>query len=141
MCTIDSLTLLTFLSGAEVTEPNIPDSRSERMDLLVKQEEAAAGDGGFLSGERDEAVAQERAGSVANLRAALMSKNSLLSLGAEMLGEDNPLLFDYLPKGGHSLSRKLHCALLSLLIEFSYISIGTLKEPYSDIGLYIQYSC
>ncbi|XP_056588748.1 zinc finger and BTB domain-containing protein 46 isoform X1 [Triplophysa dalaica] len=89
----------------EVTEPNIPDSRSERMDFLVKQEEAAAGDGGFLSGERDEAVTQERAGSVANLRAALMSKNSLLSLGAEMLGEDNPLLFDYLPKGGHSLSR------------------------------------
>ncbi|XP_056588750.1 zinc finger and BTB domain-containing protein 46 isoform X2 [Triplophysa dalaica] len=88
----------------EVTEPNIPDSRSERMDFLVKQEEAAAGDGGFLSGERDEAVTQERAGSVANLRAALMSKNSLLSLGAEMLGEDNPLLFDYLPKGGHSLS-------------------------------------
>ncbi|XP_059397509.1 zinc finger and BTB domain-containing protein 46-like isoform X2 [Carassius carassius] len=92
------------ISGAEVTEPNISDSRGERMDLLVKQEEAAAGDGGFLSGERDEAVAQERAGSVANLRAALMSKNSLLSLGAEMLGEENPLLFDYLPKGGHSLS-------------------------------------
>uniref|UniRef100_A0A8C1ZTP3 Zinc finger and BTB domain-containing protein 46 n=1 Tax=Cyprinus carpio TaxID=7962 RepID=A0A8C1ZTP3_CYPCA len=92
------------ISGAEVTEPNISDTRSERMDLLVKQEEAAAGDGAFLSGERDEAVAQERAGSVANLRAALMSKNSLLSLGAEMLGEENPLLFDYLPKGGHSLS-------------------------------------
>uniref|UniRef100_A0A9J8BRI7 Zinc finger and BTB domain-containing protein 46 n=3 Tax=Cyprinus carpio TaxID=7962 RepID=A0A9J8BRI7_CYPCA len=92
------------ISGAEVTEPNISDTRGERMDLLVKQEEAAAGDGAFLSGERDEAVAQERAGSVANLRAALMSKNSLLSLGAEMLGEENPLLFDYLPKGGHSLS-------------------------------------
>lgn len=92
------------IPGAEVMEPNIPDSRSECMDLLVKQEEATAGDGGFLSGERDEAVAQERAGSVANLRAALMSKNSLLSLGVEMLGEDNPLLFDYLPKGGHSLS-------------------------------------
>ncbi|XP_052396545.1 zinc finger and BTB domain-containing protein 46-like isoform X2 [Carassius gibelio] len=92
------------ISGAEVTDPNMSDSRGERMDLLVKQEEAAAGDGGFLSGERDEAVAQERAGSVANLRAALMSKNSLLSLGAEMLGEENPLLFDYLPKGGHSLS-------------------------------------
>uniref|UniRef100_A0A673FMB2 Zinc finger and BTB domain-containing protein 46 n=1 Tax=Sinocyclocheilus rhinocerous TaxID=307959 RepID=A0A673FMB2_9TELE len=90
--------------SAEVTEPNISDRRGERMDLLVKQEEAAAGDGGFLSGERDEAVAQERAGSVANLRAALMSKNSLLSLGAEMLGEENQLLFDYLPKGGHTLS-------------------------------------
>uniref|UniRef100_A0A671L4B1 Zinc finger and BTB domain-containing protein 46 n=1 Tax=Sinocyclocheilus anshuiensis TaxID=1608454 RepID=A0A671L4B1_9TELE len=92
------------IPGAEVMEPNISDSRGERMDLLVKQEEAAAGDGGFLSGERDEAVARERAGSVANLRAALMSKNSLLSLGAELLGEENQLLFDYLPKGGHSLS-------------------------------------
>uniref|UniRef100_A0A8C1G8Q3 Zinc finger and BTB domain-containing protein 46 n=1 Tax=Cyprinus carpio TaxID=7962 RepID=A0A8C1G8Q3_CYPCA len=92
------------IPGAEVTDPNISDSRGERMDLLVKQEEATAGDGGFLSGERDEAMAQERAGSVANLRAALMSKNSLLSLGAEMLGEENPLLFDYLPKGGHSFS-------------------------------------
>ncbi|KAG1927867.1 zinc finger and BTB domain-containing protein [Pimephales promelas] len=92
------------IPGAEVTEANMSDSRSERMDLLVKQEEAGAGDSVFLSGERDEAVSQERGGSVANLRAALMSKNSLLSLGAEMLGEDNPLLFEYLPKGGHSLS-------------------------------------
>lgn len=105
----NSLTFLSFLTGAEVTEPNISNRRGERMDLLVKQEEAAAGDGGFLSGERDEAVAQEREGSVANLRAALMSKNSLLSLGAEMLGEESQLLFDYLPKGGHSLSRKSHC--------------------------------
>ncbi|XP_051518773.1 zinc finger and BTB domain-containing protein 46-like isoform X2 [Myxocyprinus asiaticus] len=89
----------------EVTESNISDSRSERLELLVKQEEAAAGDGGFLPGERDEGTAQERGSSVANLRAALMSKNSLLSLGAEMLGEENSLLFDYLPKGGHALSR------------------------------------
>ncbi|XP_051518774.1 zinc finger and BTB domain-containing protein 46-like isoform X3 [Myxocyprinus asiaticus] len=90
--------------GTEVTESNISDSRSERLELLVKQEEAAAGDGGFLPGERDEGTAQERGSSVANLRAALMSKNSLLSLGAEMLGEENSLLFDYLPKGGHALS-------------------------------------
>ncbi|XP_051516433.1 zinc finger and BTB domain-containing protein 46-like isoform X2 [Myxocyprinus asiaticus] len=93
------------IPGAEVTESNISDSRSERMDLLVKQEEAAAGDGDFQPGERDEGTAQERGSSVANLRAALMSKNSLLSLGAEMLGEENSLLFDYLPKGGHSVSR------------------------------------
>ncbi|XP_034028516.1 histone-lysine N-methyltransferase PRDM16-like [Thalassophryne amazonica] len=33
-----------------------------------------------------------------------MSKNSLLSLRAEMMGDDNPLLYEYLPKGGHSLS-------------------------------------
>ncbi|XP_051946677.1 zinc finger and BTB domain-containing protein 46 isoform X2 [Xyrauchen texanus] len=88
----------------EVTGSNISDSRSERLELLVKQEEAAAGDGGFLPRERDEGTVQERGSSVANLRAALMSKNSLLSLGAEMLGEESSLLFDYLPKGGHTLS-------------------------------------
>lgn len=101
-----------------MTEANMSDGRGERMDLLVKQEEAGAGDSVFLSAERDEAVSQERGGSVANLRAALMSKNSLLSLGAEMLGEDNPLLFEYLPKGGHSLSRKSHCGSLLSLMEF-----------------------
>ncbi|XP_028850461.1 zinc finger and BTB domain-containing protein 46 isoform X1 [Denticeps clupeoides] len=100
------------IPGVDVTEPNSSDSRSERLDFFVKQEEALAGDGVFLgpalSSERDEAGGQAhgQGGSVANLRAALMSKNSLLSLRAEMLGEDNPLLFDYLPKGGpHSLSR------------------------------------
>ncbi|XP_028850467.1 zinc finger and BTB domain-containing protein 46 isoform X2 [Denticeps clupeoides] len=99
------------IPGVDVTEPNSSDSRSERLDFFVKQEEALAGDGVFLgpalSSERDEAGGQAhgQGGSVANLRAALMSKNSLLSLRAEMLGEDNPLLFDYLPKGGpHSLS-------------------------------------
>ncbi|KTF76727.1 hypothetical protein cypCar_00025214 [Cyprinus carpio] len=112
------------MNGAEVTEPNISDTRGERMDLLVKQEEAAAGDGAFLSGERDEAVAQERAGSVANLRAALMSKNSLLSLGAEMLGEENPLLFDYLPKGGHSLSRV-------------HTSIQTCDQKYTSVDVHV----
>ncbi|KAJ1122823.1 hypothetical protein NDU88_001296 [Pleurodeles waltl] len=42
--------------------------------------------------------------SAANLRAALMSKNSLLSLKAEMLADDSSMLFEYLPKGTHSLS-------------------------------------
>ncbi|XP_037397540.1 zinc finger and BTB domain-containing protein 46 isoform X1 [Pygocentrus nattereri] len=96
------------IPGADEAEPS-SDSRGERMDFFVKQEEA--GEASFMSSslasEREEAGGrnQERSGSVANLRAALMSKNSLLSLGAEMLSEDNPLLFDYLPKGGHSLSR------------------------------------
>ncbi|XP_030913911.1 zinc finger and BTB domain-containing protein 46 [Geospiza fortis] len=45
-----------------------------------------------------------QAATVANLRAALMSKNSLLSLKADMLSEDSSLLFEYLPKGTHSLS-------------------------------------
>lgn len=93
---------------ADVMEPNSSDSRGDRLDFFVKQEEALSGDPAFLSqslaAEKDDPACQ--AASVANLRAALMSKNSLLSLRAEMLGEDSPLLFDYLPKGGHSLSRK-----------------------------------
>ncbi|XP_036389628.1 zinc finger and BTB domain-containing protein 46 isoform X1 [Megalops cyprinoides] len=95
------------IPGADVIEPNSSDSRGDRLDFFVKQEEALAGDPGFLSqslaAEKDDPTCQ--AASVANLRAALMSKNSLLSLRAEMLGEDNPLLFEYLPKTGHSLSR------------------------------------
>ncbi|XP_035237411.1 zinc finger and BTB domain-containing protein 46 isoform X2 [Anguilla anguilla] len=91
---------------ADVMEPNSSDSRGDRLDFFVKQEEALSGDPAFLSqalaAEKDDPACQ--AASVANLRAALMSKNSLLSLRAEMLGEDSPLLFDYLPKGGHSLS-------------------------------------
>ncbi|XP_036389629.1 zinc finger and BTB domain-containing protein 46 isoform X2 [Megalops cyprinoides] len=94
------------IPGADVIEPNSSDSRGDRLDFFVKQEEALAGDPGFLSqslaAEKDDPTCQ--AASVANLRAALMSKNSLLSLRAEMLGEDNPLLFEYLPKTGHSLS-------------------------------------
>ncbi|MBN3310609.1 zinc finger and BTB domain-containing protein 46 isoform X1 [Amia ocellicauda] len=95
------------ISGADVMEPNSSDSRGDRLDFFVKQEESLVGDSSYLlqplGSEKEDSSSQ--ATSVANLRAALMSKNSLLSLRAEMLGEDNPLLFDYLPKGGHSLSR------------------------------------
>ncbi|KAG9332621.1 hypothetical protein JZ751_014719 [Albula glossodonta] len=98
---------VSFSTGTDVMEPNSSDSRGDRLDFFVKQEEALSGDPAFLSqslaAEKDDPSCQ--AASVVNLRAALMSKNSLLSLRAEMLGEDNPLLFDYLPKGGHSLSR------------------------------------
>ncbi|XP_066558468.1 zinc finger and BTB domain-containing protein 46 isoform X2 [Amia ocellicauda] len=94
------------ISGADVMEPNSSDSRGDRLDFFVKQEESLVGDSSYLlqplGSEKEDSSSQ--ATSVANLRAALMSKNSLLSLRAEMLGEDNPLLFDYLPKGGHSLS-------------------------------------
>ncbi|XP_052319930.1 uncharacterized protein LOC118372349 isoform X1 [Oncorhynchus keta] len=99
------------IPGADVTEPNSSDSRGERLDFFLKQEESlAASEANFLgaSGESDEAgggTGGRTTPLVANLRAALMSKNSLLSLRAEMLGDDNPLLFEYLPKGGHSLSR------------------------------------
>ncbi|KAK1156135.1 zinc finger and BTB domain-containing protein 46-like isoform X1 [Acipenser oxyrinchus oxyrinchus] len=95
------------IPGADVMEPNSSDSRGDRLDFFMKQEEALAGEASYLSqslgSEKEESLSQGT--SVANLRAALMSKNSLLSLRAEMLGEDNPLLFEYFPKGTHSLSR------------------------------------
>ncbi|MGH0161005.1 UNVERIFIED_CONTAM: hypothetical protein FKN15_055612 [Acipenser sinensis] len=95
------------IPGADVMEPNSSDSRGDRLDFFMKQEEALAGEANYLSqslgSEKEESLSQGT--SVANLRAALMSKNSLLSLRAEMLGEDNPLLFEYFPKGTHSLSR------------------------------------
>uniref|UniRef100_A0A673A909 Zinc finger and BTB domain-containing protein 46 n=1 Tax=Sphaeramia orbicularis TaxID=375764 RepID=A0A673A909_9TELE len=96
------------IPGADVTEPNSSDSRGERLDFFLKQEEALTTEPGFLGpNESEEAGAGAGGGtisSVANLKAALMSKNSLLSLRAEMMGDDNPLLYEYLPKGGHSLS-------------------------------------
>ncbi|XP_041859917.1 uncharacterized protein zbtb46 isoform X1 [Melanotaenia boesemani] len=96
------------IPGADVTEPNSSDSRGERLDFFLKQEEALTTEPGFLgTNESEEASGGAGGGgisSVANLKAALMSKNSLLSLRAEMMGDDNPLLYEYLPKGGHSLS-------------------------------------
>uniref|UniRef100_A0AAV2LX93 BTB domain-containing protein n=1 Tax=Knipowitschia caucasica TaxID=637954 RepID=A0AAV2LX93_KNICA len=97
------------IPGADVTEPNSSDSRGERLDFFLKQEPLTT-ESSFLGvSESEEGGAGARGGtisSVANLKAALMSKNSLLSLRAEMLGEDSPLLYEYLPKGGHSLSCK-----------------------------------
>uniref|UniRef100_A0A3B4YQD1 Zinc finger and BTB domain-containing protein 46 n=1 Tax=Seriola lalandi dorsalis TaxID=1841481 RepID=A0A3B4YQD1_SERLL len=95
-------------SGADVTEPNSSDSRGERLDFFLKQEEALTAEPGFMGPNESEEAGGGAVGgtisSVANLKAALMSKNSLLSLRAEMMGDDNPLLYEYLPKGGHSLS-------------------------------------
>ncbi|XP_009996892.1 PREDICTED: zinc finger and BTB domain-containing protein 46 [Chaetura pelagica] len=89
-----------------VTEPSSSDSRVERSDPYGNTEEALlGGEGSYISQpltpEKEDAL---QAATVANLRAALMSKNSLLSLKADMLGEDSSLLFEYLPKGTHSLS-------------------------------------
>ncbi|XP_007475582.2 zinc finger and BTB domain-containing protein 46 isoform X2 [Monodelphis domestica] len=91
-----------------VTEPSSSDSRGERTDLYANTDEALlGGEASYLSQpltpEKEDALHQATA--VANLRAALMSKNSLLSLKADMLGDDSSLLFEYLPKGTHSLSR------------------------------------
>ncbi|XP_025912281.1 zinc finger and BTB domain-containing protein 46 isoform X3 [Apteryx rowi] len=87
-------------------EPSSSDSRVERSDLYASVDEALlGGEASYLSQpltpEKEDAL---QAATVANLRAALMSKNSLLSLKADMLGEDSSLLFEYLPKGTHSLS-------------------------------------
>ncbi|XP_060238676.1 zinc finger and BTB domain-containing protein 46 isoform X2 [Meriones unguiculatus] len=91
------------------TEASSSDSRGERAELYAHIEEGLLGGetsylGPPLTPEKEEALHQATA--VANLRAALMSKNSLLSLKADVLGDDGPLLFEYLPKGAHSLSRK-----------------------------------
>ncbi|XP_074066606.1 zinc finger and BTB domain-containing protein 46 isoform X1 [Macrotis lagotis] len=91
-----------------VTEPSSSDSRGERTDLYANADEALLGaEASYLAQpltpEKEDALHQATA--VANLRAALMSKNSLLSLKADMLGDDSSLLFEYLPKGTHSLSR------------------------------------
>ncbi|XP_017688705.1 PREDICTED: zinc finger and BTB domain-containing protein 46 isoform X2 [Lepidothrix coronata] len=88
------------------TEPSSSDSRGERPDPYSNVEEALlGGESSYihqpLTPEKEDAL---QAATVANLRAALMSKNSLLSLKADMLGEDSSLLFEYLPKGTHSLS-------------------------------------
>ncbi|XP_070696093.1 zinc finger and BTB domain-containing protein 46 isoform X2 [Pempheris klunzingeri] len=96
------------IPGADVTEPNSSDSRGERLDFFLKQEEALTTEPSYLGPNESEEVGGGAGGgtisSVANLKAALMSKNSLLSLRAEMMGDDNPLLYEYLPKGPHSLS-------------------------------------
>ncbi|XP_003421808.1 zinc finger and BTB domain-containing protein 46 [Loxodonta africana] len=90
-----------------LTEASSSDSRGERAELFAHADESLLGGeanylGATLTPEKDEALHQ--AAAVANLRAALVSKNSLLSLKADVLGDDSSLLFEYLPKGTHSLS-------------------------------------
>lgn len=94
-------------SDLTVTEASSSDSRGDRVDLCAHADEGFLGAeasylGRPLTPEKDEALQQATA--VANLRAALMSKNSLLSLKADVLGDDSALLLEYLPKGTHSLS-------------------------------------
>lgn len=108
----DDLRVPVFpLPGADltVTEASSSDGRGERAELYGHVDEGLLGGeasylGPPLTPEKDEALHQATA--VANLRAALMSKNSLLSLKADVLGDDSSLLLEYLPKGTHSLSRK-----------------------------------
>ncbi|NXW87247.1 ZBT46 protein, partial [Alopecoenas beccarii] len=92
-------------ADAAVTEPSGADGRAERPEPFGVAEDGPAGGDGYgpqpPTPDKEDAL---QAAAVANLRAALMSKNSLLSLKADMLGEDSSLLFEYLPKGTHSLS-------------------------------------
>ncbi|XP_068422096.1 zinc finger and BTB domain-containing protein 46 isoform X2 [Eschrichtius robustus] len=97
-------------SNADLTvaEASSSDSRGERPELYTHVDEGLLGGEGSYPGapltpEKDDALHQATA--VANLRAALMSKNSLLALKADVLADDSSLLLEYLPKGTHSLSR------------------------------------
>lgn len=83
-----------------VPEPGGSDSRGDRTDLYAHVDESLLGPP--LTPEKDDVLQQATA--VASLRAALMSKNSLLSLKADVLGDDSSLLLEYLPKGAHALS-------------------------------------
>uniref|UniRef100_A0A8D0ZB27 Zinc finger and BTB domain-containing protein 46 n=1 Tax=Sus scrofa TaxID=9823 RepID=A0A8D0ZB27_PIG len=96
-------------SNADLTvaEAGSSDSRGERPELFAHMDEGLLGGeasylGPPLTPEKDDVLPQATA--VANLRAALRSKNSLLSLKADVLGEDSSLLLEYLPQGTHSLS-------------------------------------
>ncbi|XP_056404401.1 zinc finger and BTB domain-containing protein 46 isoform X2 [Hyla sarda] len=90
-------------SGDDVTviEPGSSDSREERVDLYSQEEESLqGGEPNYLPHtlalEKDDN--HQQVTSVSNLRSALLSKNSLLSLKADVLGEESSLLFEYLPK-------------------------------------------
>lgn len=120
-------------AGADVTvtEPSSSDSRVERSDPYANVDEALiAGEASYISQaltpEKEDAL---QAATVANLRAALMSKNSLLSLKADMLGEDSSLLFEYLPKGTHSLSRKF--------VFLYFLFTDTLSEIFSETKIQV----
>ncbi|XP_040295036.1 zinc finger and BTB domain-containing protein 46 isoform X2 [Bufo bufo] len=84
-----------------VIEPGSSDSREERIDLYSQGEESLqGGEPNYLphtlSLEKDDN--RQQVNNVSNLRSALLSKNSLLSLKADVLGEESSLLFEYLPK-------------------------------------------
>ncbi|KAM9296120.1 zinc finger and BTB domain-containing protein 46 [Gastrophryne carolinensis] len=89
-------------------EPGSSDCREERVDLYSQGEESLqGGEGAYITHhalglEKDDG--QPQITSISNLRSALLSKNSLLSLKADVLADESSLLFEYLPKGTHSLS-------------------------------------
>ncbi|XP_076973640.1 zinc finger and BTB domain-containing protein 46 [Tamandua tetradactyla] len=89
-----------------VAEASGSDCRGDRAELFGHADDGLLGPEGSYLGppltpEKDEAL--HRATAVASLRTALMSKDSLLSLKADVLGDGGSLLFEYLPKGAHGL--------------------------------------
>ncbi|XP_078275234.1 zinc finger and BTB domain-containing protein 46-like isoform X1 [Rhinoraja longicauda] len=93
-------------TGADVTEPSSSDSRGDRSDFCQNPEEPLAGvESNYLSQFVASVKEEQQASTVANLRAALLSKHSFLSVKSDQPGEDNPIIFEYLPKGpGNNLN-------------------------------------
>ncbi|XP_051887495.1 zinc finger and BTB domain-containing protein 46-like isoform X2 [Pristis pectinata] len=93
-------------TGVDVTEPSSSDSRGDRSDFCQNPEEPLAGvESNYLSQFVASVKEEQQASTVANLRAALLSKHSFLSVKSDQPGEDNPIIFEYLPKGpGNNLN-------------------------------------
>uniref|UniRef100_UPI00398E3960 zinc finger and BTB domain-containing protein 46-like isoform X3 n=1 Tax=Pristiophorus japonicus TaxID=55135 RepID=UPI00398E3960 len=87
------------VTGADVTEPSSSDSRGDRPDFCQNPEEPLAGvESNYLSQFVASVKEEQQASTVANLRAALLSKHSFLSVKSDQPGDDNPIIFEYLPK-------------------------------------------
>ncbi|XP_059836625.1 zinc finger and BTB domain-containing protein 46 isoform X3 [Hypanus sabinus] len=93
-------------TGVDVTEPSSSDSRGDRSDFCQNPEEPLAGvESNYLSQFVASVKEEQQASTVANLRAALLSKHNFLSVKSDQPGEDNPIIFEYLPKGpGNNLN-------------------------------------
>ncbi|XP_078092707.1 zinc finger and BTB domain-containing protein 46 isoform X2 [Mustelus asterias] len=93
-------------AGADVTEPSSSDSRGDRPDFCQNPEEPlAVVESNYLSQFVASVKEEQQASTVANLRAALLSKHNFLSVKSDQPGDDNPIIFEYLPKGpGNNLN-------------------------------------
>ncbi|XP_078092708.1 zinc finger and BTB domain-containing protein 46 isoform X3 [Mustelus asterias] len=86
-------------AGADVTEPSSSDSRGDRPDFCQNPEEPlAVVESNYLSQFVASVKEEQQASTVANLRAALLSKHNFLSVKSDQPGDDNPIIFEYLPK-------------------------------------------
>ncbi|XP_072412798.1 zinc finger and BTB domain-containing protein 46-like isoform X2 [Chiloscyllium punctatum] len=86
-------------SGVDVTEPSSSDNRGDRPDFCPNPEEPLTGvESNYLSQFVASVKEEQQASTVANLRAALLSKHNFLSVKSDQPGDDNPIIFEYLPK-------------------------------------------